>query len=94
MATEKARVPAFVFTLGTASKFELDHRSCLCCLASVNIESKYEGSLDKRVWHVIVHILNIMRNCTGSQCHDFWSGTEREKRGDLETTLAKQFWTR
>ena len=85
-STEKARVPAFVFTLGTASKFELDDRSCYCCLAGANIESKCEGSLAKRGWYVIVHALDMMRNCTGSR-------TEREKRGDLETTLAKQFWT-
>ena len=31
-----------------ASKFEFDDRSCLCCLAGVNIESKYEGCLDER----------------------------------------------
>ena len=32
-ATEKARVPAFVLTLGTESKPEPDDRSCLGCLA-------------------------------------------------------------
>ena len=37
-ATEKARVPAFVITLGTESKSEPDDRSCLGCLAGVSIE--------------------------------------------------------
>ena len=40
---------------------------------------------------MIVHILNMMQNRTGSQSNDFRSGTEREKRADWETTLAKQF---
>ena len=31
-ATENARVSACVVTLGTASTFELDDRSCLCIL--------------------------------------------------------------
>ena len=30
VATEKVRVPAFVLTLGKASKFELDARSVPC----------------------------------------------------------------
>ena len=42
----------------------------------------------------MVHILNIIRYWTGSQCRDFRSGLEGVKRGDLVTTLAKQFWTR
>ena len=46
--TEKARVPAFVATIGTAGTFVLDDQSCLCCLAGVNIENKYEGCLDER----------------------------------------------
>ena len=33
VTTEKARVLALVLTLGTANKFELNDRSCLCCLA-------------------------------------------------------------
>ena len=49
-ATEKARVPVFVCTLGTTSKYELDDRSGLCCLGGVSIESKYEGYLDEMVW--------------------------------------------
>ena len=48
--TEKARASAFVVTLGTASKFELDDQSCLCCLAGVNIEGKYGGCLDEKAW--------------------------------------------
>ena len=49
-ATEKVQVLAFVLTLGTASKFELDHRSYLCCLAGMSIESKYRGCLDEIAW--------------------------------------------
>ena len=48
--TDKVRVPGFVFILETASKFELDDRSCLCCLAGVSIERKYGGCLDERAW--------------------------------------------
>ena len=47
-ATEKARVPAFVLTLGTESKPEPDDRSCLGCLARVSIECKYAGCLVER----------------------------------------------
>ena len=43
MATEKARVPGFVLTLGTESKSEPDNRNCLSCLAGVSIECKYAG---------------------------------------------------
>ena len=46
-ATEKALVPTFVLTLGTKSRLELDDRSCLRCLAGVNIECKYAGCLDE-----------------------------------------------
>ena len=49
-ATDEARVPGFVFILETASQFELDDRSCLCCLAGVSIERKYEGYLDEKTW--------------------------------------------
>ena len=42
-ATEKARVPAFVLTQGTASKFKFTDRSRLCCLAG-----KYGDCLDER----------------------------------------------
>ena len=49
-------------TLGTASKFELDNR--------LSVESKYESCLDERASWVIVQILNMMRNRTGSQCND------------------------
>ena len=48
--TEKAQVSAFVLTLGAASKFELDHWSCLGCLDGMNNKSKYEGCLDERGW--------------------------------------------
>ena len=44
-ASEKARVPAFVVTLGRASKFELDDR--------LSVVSKYEGCLDERASWVI-----------------------------------------
>ena len=47
-ATEKARVPAFVLTLGTESKSEPDDRNCQGCLAGVSIECKYAGCLDER----------------------------------------------
>ena len=47
-ATEKARVPAFVLTLGTKSKPEPDDRSCLGCLAGVSIECKYASCLVER----------------------------------------------
>ena len=47
-ATEKARVPAFVLTLGTESKPEPVDRSCLGCLAGVSIECKYAGCLVER----------------------------------------------
>ena len=39
-AIEKAPVPAFVLILATASKFEFDNLSCMCCVAAVSIESK------------------------------------------------------
>ena len=46
-ATEKARVSAFVLTLGTESKPEPDDRSCLGCLAGVilNISRLLEAIL-------------------------------------------------
>ena len=49
--------------LGTASTgiFEHDDQSCLCCLADVSIETKYEGCLDERAWQVIVCILNMVK---------------------------------
>ena len=47
--TDAAQIPAFVLTLGTASKFELDDRSCLCCLAGLSVASKYRGCLDEKV---------------------------------------------
>ena len=47
-ATEKARVPAFVLTLGTESKSEPDDRSCMGCLAGVNIECKCAVCLYER----------------------------------------------
>ena len=50
-ATGKAQVTAFVLSLGTASIFELDDWSCLCCLAGVSIESKQIGDfLDERAF--------------------------------------------
>ena len=50
LITEKPRVPAYVLSLGTASKLKLDDRSCLCCLAGVSIESKCGNCLDERAW--------------------------------------------
>ena len=47
-ASEKARVSAFVLTMGTESKLEPDDRSCLGCLAGASIECKYAGCLDER----------------------------------------------
>ena len=37
-ATENALVPTFVSTLGKESRFELDDRSCLGCLAEESSE--------------------------------------------------------
>ena len=39
---------AFLLTLGTESKTELDDRSCLGCLAGVSVECKYAGCLVER----------------------------------------------
>ena len=36
-------------------------------------------------------VLVFIRNLTGSQCNRFTIGTEQLKRGDLVTTLARQF---
>ena len=47
-ANEKARIPAFVLTLGTERKSEPDARSCLGCLAGLSIECKYAGCLIER----------------------------------------------
>ena len=47
-AAEKARVPAFVLTLGIESKLESDDRSCLGYLVGLSTECKYAGCLDER----------------------------------------------
>ena len=47
-ATEKARVPAVVLTLGTENKVEPDNRNYTGCRAGVSIECKYAGCLDER----------------------------------------------
>ena len=46
-ATEKARVPAFVFTRGMSRGLLRLERSCLEFLAGVNIEFRYAGCVDE-----------------------------------------------
>ena len=48
-ATEKARVPAFVFTRGMLRGLLLVERSCLQFLAGVSIELRYAGCVDEHV---------------------------------------------
>jgi len=48
-ATEKARVPAWVLTLGTDSKWKPDERSSLGLGDKESMENIYEGSLEERV---------------------------------------------
>ena len=47
VATEKARVPAFVFTRGMSRGLLRLERSCLEFLAGVNIEFRYAGCVDE-----------------------------------------------
>ena len=49
-ATEKAWVLARVLTLGTDSKWKADERSSLGLVARENMENRYEGSPEERVW--------------------------------------------
>jgi len=75
-ATEKARVPAFVFTLGTASTIELDDRSCLCCRErreQIRRLFRWKSSVGDCA------IVNPMRNRTGSQCSIDMSGSYRKE---------------
>jgi len=51
IATEKARVPVSVLTLGTDNKWKTDERSSLGLGAKESMEKrKYEGSPEERVW--------------------------------------------
>jgi len=49
-ATEKARVPVWVLTLGTDNKWKPDERSSLCLGAKESMENRYEGSPEERAW--------------------------------------------
>ena len=46
-ATEKARVPAFVFTRGVQRRLLMVERSCLEFLAGVSIAFIYAGCVDE-----------------------------------------------
>jgi len=50
IATEKARVPACVLTLGTDNKWKPDERSSLGLGARESMEKRYEGSPEEKVW--------------------------------------------
>jgi len=49
-ATEKARVSAWVLTLGTVNKWKPDERSSLGLGARESMENRYEGFPEERVW--------------------------------------------
>jgi len=49
-ATEKARVPASVVTLGTDNKWKPDERSSQGLGVKESMENRYEVSPEERVW--------------------------------------------
>ena len=49
-ATEKSRVPAWVLTLGTVTKWKPDEPSSLGLGHRENMENRYECSPEERVW--------------------------------------------
>ena len=49
-ATEKARDPARVLTLGTDNKWKPDEQSIVGLGARESMENRYEGSPKERVW--------------------------------------------
>ena len=52
--------------------------------------ARYAGWLSFKVQKVIVDILKLMRNLTGSQCNRFRIETERLNRSALVTTVERQ----
>jgi hypothetical protein len=52
-ATEKARVPAWVLTLGTDNKRKPDERSYLGLDATENVDNRYEGYPEERLLEII-----------------------------------------
>ena len=49
-ATEKARVPAWVLTMGTDNKWKPDGRSSLGLGAKESLENRYEDSPEEIDW--------------------------------------------
>ena len=77
----------------TSSDFSEDrkHRVGLCV---INSSRRYEGDSAPMTRCVIDAILYSMRFSIGSQCRRFSSGAELVRRGTLQTTRARLFWTR
>jgi len=91
--TEKARVPAWVLTLGKENKWKPDEWSSLSLGDKDGMENKYEGSLEESVWYAIVQSLKMMQGWTGTSEKISGVGPNGKNRGDHLTTLAKQLWT-
>ena len=84
---DKALDPVIVFIRGTTNIFEFVERRYFEHFGRTSKSTIYAGWLSFRVRKVIVHILKLMRNFTGSQWYRFRIGVERLKRGALVTTL-------
>ena len=82
---EKALDPVLVFIRGTTNLFEfVEH------FGRTSKSVRYASWLSFRARKVIVHILKLMRNLTGSLYNRVKMGVERLKRGALVTTVSRQ----